>query len=178
MSVITTLLDRNRDFASTGAHRKVPSIPFHPRQGLYVVTCIDPRVDPSLFLELEMGEAIVARDVGGRVTPQVLQDLEYISYLVETKTPAGPWFEVAIIHHTDCGSALLADPVLRHAFVMRTGADGAQLARTAVTDPDATVRFDVGLVTSDPNISSNVRVSGHVYDVATGLLRMIVDPGA
>jgi carbonic anhydrase len=30
-------------------------------------------------------------------------------YLVDTKAPEGRYFEVAVIHHTDCGSALLAD---------------------------------------------------------------------
>jgi hypothetical protein len=29
--------------------------------------------------------------------------------VVETKAPEGPYFEVAIIHHTDCGSSLFAD---------------------------------------------------------------------
>ena len=50
------------------------------------------------------------RTVGGRVTPAVLRDVAYISYLTEAKTPDGPWVELAVIHHTDCGSTLLADP--------------------------------------------------------------------
>lgn len=175
MSLISPLLDRNLHFASTGAHERVPGIPFHPNRGLYVVTCIDPRVDPSEFLELEMGDAIVARGIGGRVTPQVVQDLAYISYLVETKTPDGPWFEVAVIHHTDCGSALLADPALRAEFAARSGVDEDELVHTAVTDPEKTVREDVALVASHLCISANVRVSGHVYDVASGLLRTVVE---
>lgn len=174
MSVITPLLERNRHFAATDAHQRVPAIPFHPHTHLYVVTCIDPRVDPSAFLELEIGDAIVARGVGGRVTPQVLQDLEYISYLVETKTPEGPWFEVAVIHHTDCGSALLADPEVRHGFAARSGIDENKLEHTAVLDPADTVRRDVKLVVDDGLISPRVRVSGHVYDVASGLLRTVV----
>lgn len=177
MSAITPLLDRNQHFASGGAYERGPSIPFHPHLGLYVITCIDPRVDPSLFLELELGDAIVARGVGGRVTPQVLRDLEYISYLVETKTPEGPWFEVAVIHHTDCGSALLADPDVRTGFAARTGIDEAELSHEAVVDPYATVRADVALVAADSLISSRVRVSGHVYDVASGQLRTVVDAG-
>jgi len=122
-------LDRNRDFASAGAHENVPGIPFHPFQGVYVVTCIDPRVDPALFLELKMGKAIVARDVGGRVTPHALRDLEYISHLVETKTPSGPWFEVAVIHHTDCGSGLLADPGLRSEYLVQRPGFRARVRR-------------------------------------------------
>ena len=57
------------------------------------------------------------------MTPAVIQDVAYIGYLVETKAPDGPYFEAAIIHHTDCGSGLLADEELRHGFSKRTGYD-------------------------------------------------------
>jgi hypothetical protein len=42
------------------------------------------------FLGIELGDAIVERVVGGRVTPAIPQDVAYISYLVETKVPAAP----------------------------------------------------------------------------------------
>jgi carbonic anhydrase len=70
----------------------------------------------------------VQRTVGGRVTPAVLRDVAYISYLTETKTPDGPWWELAVIHHTDCGSTLLADPELRRGFAARGGYVEADLA--------------------------------------------------
>jgi carbonic anhydrase len=57
---------------------------------------------------------------GGCVTPAVNQDLTYIGYLVEEESPEGPYFEAAIIHHTDCGSGLRADPQLRRGFAHRT----------------------------------------------------------
>ena len=46
----------------------------------------------------------------------MIQDIAYIGYLVEQKAPEGPYFEVAIIHHTQCGSRLLEDEELRHGF--------------------------------------------------------------
>jgi len=58
----------------------------------------------------------------------------YASYLVDTKAPEGPYFEVAIIHHTDCGSTLLADDELRHGFAQRIGTDERTLADTP-SDP-------------------------------------------
>lgn len=116
------------------------------------------------------------RNVGGRVTAPVLEEVAYISYLVETKAPAGsPWFELAVIHHTDCGSGLLADERLRHDFAARTGADQAALARRrAVLDPAETVRADVALLRASEHLSERIRVSGHVYDVKTGLISTIV----
>src|ERR1700755_2292243 len=121
MSHLDSLLPRNAAFAAGDVRHNTPRLPFLPRKGLYVITCIDPRTDPADFLGVEFGEAIVARAVGGRVTPAVIQDLAYIGYLVETKAPDGPYFEAAIIHHTDCGSGLLADHQLRDAVRARSG---------------------------------------------------------
>ncbi|HTU86013.1 MAG TPA: hypothetical protein VMF57_10595 [Solirubrobacteraceae bacterium] len=176
MSNIDSLLTRNAAFAASDARNHTPRLPFLPHKALYVITCIDPRVDPADFLGLEFGEAIVARTVGGRVTPAVIQDVAYIGYLVETKAPEGPYFEAALIHHTDCGSGLLADEELRHGFAERTGYDEHMLADLPVLDPAATVRADVDRLVSDPRISPRITVSGHVYDVHTGLVTTIVEP--
>ena len=177
-SHMTPLLDRNRAFAATDARTRPPRLPFLPHAQLYVITCIDPRTDPAEFLGLRFADAIVARTVGGRATPAVIQDLSYIGYLVEEKSPEGPYFEAAIIHHTDCGSGLLADPQLRHGFARRTGYDEDALAELPVLDPAATVRTDVERVLSDPRISPRITVSGHVYDVDTGLITTIVEPAS
>jgi carbonic anhydrase len=117
----------------------------------------------------------VQRNIGGRVTPAVIRDIAYVSYLVETKAPEGPWFEVAIIHHTDCGSTLLADDELRHGFAQRVGTDERALADTPVLDPARTVRTDVARVLWAGEIPPDVRVSGHVYDVRTGLVTTVVE---
>jgi carbonic anhydrase len=176
MSNIAPLLQRNQAFASDpGARQGMPRLPFIPNQGLYIVTCIDPRVDPAQFLGVRLGEAIVQRDIGGRITPAVIRDIAYIGYLVDTKAPEGPYFEVAIIHHTDCGSTLLADDELRHGFAERIGADERDLADTPVLDPARTVRTDVERVLWAEEIPQNVHVSGHVYDVSTGLVTTVVE---
>ncbi len=169
------LLARNAAFARTDAKDRVPPIPFIPRRQVYLVTCIDPRVDPSDLFGLDLGDAIVARNVGGRVTDAVLADLAWISYLHETKTPDAEWFEVAVVHHTDCGSALMADDDLRHGFVER-GFDDATLKGTAVLDPAETVPGDVSRIVDSRTISGRIAVSGFSYDVATGLVTRVVGP--
>jgi len=174
MSNLTRLLDRNRAFAETNARNDVPALPFLPRQGLYIVTCIDCRIDPAQVLGIELGDALVQRNVGGRVTPAVITDIAYTSYLVDSKAPDGPYFEVAVIHHTGCGSALLADDEFRRAFAERAGVDEANLAEIVVQDPEDTVRTDVQRVLNARGISDKVRVSGHVYDLTTGLVTTIV----
>jgi len=179
LSNIAPLLDRNRAFADDpGARQGMPRLPFIPNQGLYIVTCIDPRVDPAQILGVRLGEAIVQRDIGGRITPAVIADIAYIGYLVDAKAPEGPYFEVAIIHHTDCGSTLLADDELRHGFAQRIGVDERTLADTPVLDPARTVATDVNRVLWAEEIPQNVHVSGHVYDVDTGVVTTVVDARA
>jgi carbonic anhydrase len=177
MSNFDELLRNNASFARTGAKDRVPEIPFIPGKQVYFLTCIDPRVDPAQVFGLELGDAIVARTVGGRVTPAVIQDLAWISYLHETKTPDADWFELAVMHHTDCGSGFFADDDLRHGFAAR-GFDDAELAALAVLDPSATVPLDVEKVIAAPQVSPEIKVSGYSYDVKTGLVTTVVPPGS
>jgi len=166
------LLANNTRFAQTDAKNHVPQIPFIPNKQVYVITCIDPRVDPSAIFGLTLGDAIVARNVGGRVTDAVLDDLAWISYLHEVKTPEAPWFEIAVVHHTDCGSALMADDSLRSGFVSR-GFDEEQLRHTAVTEPANTVPIDVERILDSKTASGDIVVSGYVYDIHTGLVTQV-----
>ena len=41
------------------------------------------------------------------ITRAIIADIADVGYLIDTKAPEGPHFEVAIIHHTDCDSTPL-----------------------------------------------------------------------
>ena len=170
---VDSALERNRSFAATGGHQGAVMF---PNLRLFVVTCLDPRVDPAHFLGLGMSDAMVVRNVGGRVTPEVVNDVAFISQIAENVLPDGPLFEVAVIHHTQCGAGALADDTFRHTYAERIGAEESSLRDHAVLDPAATVARDVQRVRSTRAISPRVRVSGHVYDVVTGLVQTVV-PG-
>ena len=142
-----------------------------------MVTCLDPRVDPAHILGLRLSDAIVVRNGGGRVTPEVINDVAFVGQLAGNLLPDGPLFEVAVIHHTQCGTGALADDGFRHLYAERIGADEAELRDRAVLDPAATVASDVEPLLSAPAISKRVTVSGHVYDVVTGLVQTIVPAG-
>jgi carbonic anhydrase len=161
-------LARNRAFAAAGGHQD--AVVF-PNLRLFVISCLDPRVDPAHVLGLELSDAIVVRNVGGRVTPEVINDVAFIGQFAENVIPEGPLFEVAVIHHTQCGTAALADDTFRRGYAQRIGADEATLQHKAVLDPAATVTTDVELLRSAAAISPRITVSGHVYDVVTGLVR-------
>jgi carbonic anhydrase len=164
-------LERDRAFAAAGGHEG--AVVF-PNLRLFVITCLDPRVDPAHFLGLQLSDAMVVRNVGGRVTPEVINDVAFIAQITENALPDGPLFEVAVIHHTQCGTGALADDTFRHTYAERIGADEGILRERAVLDPARTVKDDVERLRSAPAISPRVTVSGHVYDVVTGLVEPII----
>jgi len=167
---IASALERNRAFAAAGGHEGAVVL---PNLGLFVITCLDPRVDPAHFLGLGLSDAMVVRNVGGRVTPEVINDVAFIGQLAESILPDGPLFEVAVIHHTQCGTGALADDDFRGRYAERIGARESTLRERAVLDPAATVIQDVERLRTAPAISRRVTVSGHVYDVVTGLVQTI-----
>jgi carbonic anhydrase len=125
-------LARNRAFAAARGHEGAVVVP-HLR--LFVVTCLDPRVDLAHVLGLQLSDAIVVRNVGGRVTPEVIADVAFISQIFENLRPDGPVFEVAVIHHTQCGAVALADDTFRSRDAQRIGAEESTLRKQAILDP-------------------------------------------
>lgn len=70
----------------------------------------------------------------------------------------------------------IANEDFRHAFAERTGFAEEHLAHEAVLDPTVTVRVDVERLLSAPEVSPRITVSGHVYDLETGLVSMVLAP--
>jgi len=175
MTRLTPLLERNEKFASS--YTPVPLGP--PTTQLLVVTCADHRVDPAITLGLRLGDALVIRNDGGRVTEAVIDDIGYLAFLagqlLAGQIAGDKLFEVAVVHHTQCGTSLLADPGFRRQAAEATGQAEAALEAAAVADPHITVKADVERLLSSPLLSPNVSVSGHVYDIATGRVTTIVD---
>jgi carbonic anhydrase len=172
---MTPLLERNEQFARD--YTPVPLGP--PTAQMIVVTCLDHRVDPAIILGLQLGEAPVIRNAGGRVTKAVIDDVVYLAFLAEQlfggQLADDRLFEVAVIHHTQCGTGLLADPGFRHQAAAATGLAEAALEGSAVADPYVTVKADVERLLASPLLSPKVSVSGHVYDIATGRVTTTVD---
>jgi carbonic anhydrase len=175
MTRITPLLERNKEFARAYS----PIALGVPAAQLLVVCCLDHRVDPAIVLGLQLGEAPVIRNAGGRVTPAVINDIAYLTFLAEQlfydQRPTGTLFEVAVVHHTQCGTGFLADADFRQKAAEATGLSAAELEASAVADPQTTVQTDVERLLTSPLLSPKVSVSGHVYDVATGRVSTVLD---
>jgi carbonic anhydrase len=160
-------LDRNRLFADSPDR---PTLMAMPERPTLILTCADPRVEPAVCLRVGVAEAVVLRNTGGRVTETVIADIAMLSQIGEFLRidNAGRPLEVAILHHTHCGTAFLDDHGFRRLLATRTGADEAALAGQAVTDPYCSVESDVDLLLNTSVDVGHISVSGHVLDLETG----------
>jgi carbonic anhydrase len=160
------LIARNSAFAAGFDRRDLPAL---GSAATVIVTCMDSRVDPARFLYLDLGEALVLRTVGGRVTDPILQQLSIISAMAgRGQTPTA----VLVIHHTNCGTARFTDPAMQEALTA-AGADAMAAAGLAVADPVATAAADVEQIRTSGAVPAEWLVSGHVYDVATGRMAAV-----
>jgi len=174
MTKMTPLLERNEQFVRT----YTPAALGVPAQPVFLVTCLDHRVDPAIVFGLQLGDAPVIRNAGGRITQAVIDDIAYLGFLAGQlfgDQAADDLFEVAVVHHTQCGTGFLADPSYRRRAAEATGLSETALEAAAVADPHTTVRADVGRLLAAPSLSPKVSVSGHVYDIATGRLTTVLD---
>jgi carbonic anhydrase len=180
MNNLDYMLERNKDFAAqqSAAGTLMPSLPRAlPNVKAVVIGCADMRVDPAYILGLRPGEAVVIRNIGGRITPGLLEQLGMLGRIgqVAGANPGGGGeFHVIVLHHTDCGiTRLPGDPaMLAHYFQIRE----EELKAKSVTDPRAAVAVDVRLLRAIPALPAAWLVSGLVYDVATGLVEIVVPP--
>jgi len=180
MSNLDSMLERNKDFAAqqSAAGTLMPSLPeATPNLKAMIIGCADMRVDPAHLLGLKPGEALVLRNIGGRITPVLLQELGMLGRVGQVMgkvAGGGGEFHLVVLQHTDCGITRLAgDPaMLAHYFQIEEG----KVEIKAVTDPRAAVAGDVALLKTIPVLPDKWLVSGLVYDVATGLVEVVVPP--
>ena len=173
MSDLSQLLEGNQRFA---AHFADGEVPIRPRLSTVVLTCLDARVDPAHLLDLQLGDALVIRNAGGRINPGVLSDLAVLGLLFaalpgdKAMTP-----ELVILHHTDCGMSRFAEPAAQQALANRLGIEPDEVAETmAITDPAQSVRDDIARLSWTPSLPDNLVVSGLVYNTAHGTVEEIV----
>ena len=172
MTVIDVLAERNADFA---AHRFPQDLKINPTLKIMLIGCVDPRVDPAAVIGLQLGEAAIIRNVGGRVTPATLKTMAMLGRVGQANgSGPGLGWNLVVLHHTDCGMTdLAAFPDLLTEYFEITP---DQLAAKAVSDPMASVKVDVAVLKQTPFLPGAFLVSGLVYDVDTGLVETVVAP--
>ncbi len=164
MSQIDEFKAANQTYAQSFRHGELP---MPPKRQVAVLTCMDARLHPEKFLGLEVGDAHMIRNAGGRASPDAIRSLVISEQLLGTD-------EVVVIHHTDCGMLTFTNEDLAGKCRDELGVDVHDLDFLPFKDLEQSVRDDVETLRSSPLIPADVTVSGAVYDVRTGELKPIV----
>eukprot|EP00877_Chromochloris_zofingiensis_P013137 jgi/Chrzof1/8077/UNPLg00122.t1 len=164
------------------------------RKKVSIVTCMDSRLVLSKMLDLDVGDAEMIRNAGGRVTLDVVRSLLVAQEIPELSTRL-----VLIIHHTDCGaqaavrhhhllmekvnyymthtilpirllwSVLWFSSYLIPGFIKEPITD---FVTGRFRDPVESVIRDVKILRSFPIMPRDIPIYGAVYDVHTGALKL------
>jgi carbonic anhydrase len=180
MNNLDRFVQRNKEFAAqqSAAGTLMPSLSrAMPNVKAIIIGCADMRADPAHVLGIKPGEAVVLRNIGGRITPGLLEQLGLLARIgqVAGEVPGGGGeFHLIVLQHSDCGMTRLAgdSTMLSRYFQIPEG----ELKKKAVTDPRAAVTVDVAALRAIPALPAAWLISGLVYDVATGLVEVVVSP--
>ena len=160
MTVVQEFLKANDAYASTFEEGHLP---MPPARRVVVLTCMDARLHPARFLGLELGDAHVIRNAGGRASEDALRSLVISQQLLGTNT-------VVVIHHTDCGMLTFSNEDLRTKVKQELGANADHIDFLPFKDLEQSVRDDVATIKNSPLIPKDIEVSGFIYDVRSGRL--------
>lgn len=130
-----------------------------PRRHMAVVTCMDARIDVFAALGLQLGDAHVLRNAGGRATDDVVRSLAASSHVLGVDT-------VVLMQHTQCGMAGVTDDELR----TRTG---ATIDFLAMTDQPRAMRDDLDRLMAEPSLALIALAVAFLFDVETGAITEI-----
>jgi carbonic anhydrase len=180
MNTLDLMLERNKKFAGqqAGSRAVMTSLPQAlPNVKAVVIGCADMRVDPAHVLGIEPGEAVVMRNIGGRITPGLLEELALLGRIGQNAKAipgGGGEFHLVVLQHTDCGITRLAgeSSMLARYFQIPE----QELGTKSVSDPRKAVKLDVAALRAIQALPGEWLISGLVYDVSNGLVEVVVPP--
>lgn len=175
--VLEEVLAANAAYAETfGDKSKLGLI---PARRFAILTCMDARLDPARYAGLSEGDAHVIRNAGGRANDDAIQALVISYKLLGTRE----WF---VIHHTNCGMAMVTDAAIRELFSSSSepatiaateqrdtsngSTGGDSVNQVTFKDVSANVIIDVGRLRDHPLVPRDLPIYGYVYDVHSGRL--------
>lgn len=127
---------------------------------------MDARLDPLRDLGLDVGDAHVIRNAGGRVTPDVLRSLLISWHVLGTR-------EVLVVHHTGCGLHVENEGILRKRLVEQTGVSLDGIDLYTFSEPAQAVRADVARIRNSRFAPAGLTVRGAIHDVDAGVITLM-----
>ncbi|RAL68027.1 hypothetical protein DID88_008750 [Monilinia fructigena] len=166
---IATLLERNSATEKWPKHTQpIPTLAELGVMGkepphVVVLTCLDPRVVPERFLDIQLGDGVgVIRNAGGHVAP-ALKDIIALDAFLR-------FDEIMIIHHTDCGTTHFTNEGIRNSLKARIPTKHREIENMtfgAINDLKQSVIDDIAILRENPYIRQELaeKTSGFIYDL-------------
>ena len=172
-------VDADVDARDDWARRRRKGIPTD--ENLLVVACMDERIPVEEALGLELGDAQIFRNAGGKVTDDVIRSAALTTNFFDTD-------EIIVVNHTDCGMMSASDEAVREGLAALVDdlddvtldpslpdlnlGDADLLDWVKMTDDiDVACAAQVEYLRESELIPDDVTVSGYVYEVESGALR-------
>ncbi len=162
MSVVPEIVRANEEYAATFDKGDLQT---PPARKVVVLVCMDSRIDPIRSLGLQVGDAHIIRNAGGRAG-DAIRSLVISQQFLGTR-------EIVVIHHTECGLVMFTDAQLHQKLLDELHVH-ADISFLPFTDLEQSVRDDVAEIKNSPLLLKDVPVSGFIYDVKTGRLQQVV----
>lgn len=162
------------------ARRRRKDIPTDKQ--LMVVACMDERIPIEDALGIQLGDAHVFRNAGGKVTNDVIRSAALSTNFFDTT-------ELIVVNHTDCGMMSAPDDAIVEGLEAAADVDLAEVdldpALPELTIGDASLAdwvkmtddideacaTQVDFLQAHPFIPDSVTVHGYVYEVESNALR-------
>ena len=178
---LTSITENNKNYTEIFDKGDLAS---KPSKSIAILTCMDTRINPLKLCGLNIGDAHIIRNAGGRVTDDAIRSL-IISYkLLGTKD----WF---IIQHTDCGLSKINDKEIADLLEIDLETStlengnwksnknskseacsnyGHKIKWYTFLNLKESILEDLEKIKNHPLIPKNINIYGFIYDVKTGRL--------
>jgi carbonic anhydrase len=133
-----------------------------PSERIAVLACMDARLDAAAYLDGLPEPVHIARNAGGRVTPDMLRSLA-----VSCTTGID---RILVFHHTKC--AMAAHTEAQILDLLPAGAE-PEMDFLTIADPERALREDLAALRASSLLPPDIGLNGYIFDLDSGEAREV-----
>jgi len=160
------IISANQQYSKEFGNKSDLEIP--PARRLAVLTCMDARLEPMKFLGLELGDAHIIRNAGGRASDDAIRSLVISTTFLGTN-------EWLVIHHSECGMERFTQEEMGKLLKERLNTiEGEFVNWLSISDRIESIENDVRHIRNHPLVSKEIKISGYLFNTKTGELQEVI----